>query len=327
MTAKKLIGSLSIIIASIHSTAALSSQYSPLPSRFSSPIEGLFNIPSFSETELQDKSGKFGIRVEAISSAVTMTNAQEAVRFDGETWRATPLWSYKISDEWQASFELPIIHHSSGFLDNSIDKFHETFQLRDGSRDDFDRNELVYGYSNQGNTDYLLTSSETDIGDLRVKLSHSLPFEAPLALHVHLKAPTGDEKSLMSSGSWDAGLSLSYLKKDLLSIPSLAASLEFGEHYLSNSDQIRNQNNWLTTLNGGLFWNVIKPVTLKGQLEARTALADSELEPIGGEALQITLGLSWQTSSESVWDFALVEDIKTDSTSDVTFLAQWSTEY
>ncbi|GAA3932331.1 DUF3187 family protein [Litoribacillus peritrichatus] len=300
----------------------------PIQSHFSSPIEGLFNIPSFSGTNIQAEGSKqFALRAEIISNAVAMSNSKESVRFDGETWRLTPRWRYGFKENWQFSLELPLIRHTSGFLDSSIDTFHETFQLREGSRDDFDRNELLYGYSNQGSLDYRLTDNTNGIGDLKLKISHQLPTNMPLTAHIHLKAPTGDEDDLMSSGSWDTGLSLSYLKPALFNVESLTTALEAGQHYLSSSDQVRHQNNWMTTLNAGLFWGISESVTLKSQLEAHTAIADSDLEPLGSEALQLTAGVTWQSSPDTAWDFALIEDIRTDSTSDASFLVEWSQSY
>jgi len=308
-----------------HATA---NSMQPISSHFSSPVENLFNIPSFSETDLlSSQKQSFTLRLEAVSNAVAMDNASEAVRFDGETWRLTPNWEMSLAENWQLSVELPLIRHTGGFLDNAIDQWHDVFNFREGSRGNFDRNELVYGYSQSNTTDFLLTNSENGLGDLKIKLSHRLPIELPLTLHMHLKAPTGDEDDLMGSGAWDAGLSISYLKKELFNIETLSASIEAGQHYLGDSDQIRNQKHHLSTLYGALFWNFYQGFTAKAQLEGRSQLSDSDLEPIGSEGLQTTLGLTWNSSDNSYWDFAFVEDIKTDSTADVTFLTSWTTEF
>lgn len=303
-------------------------EINPINSRFSSPIEGLFNIPGMSETQLLPTGQqKVGLKAEVVSNAVTMDNSTEIVRFDGETWRLTPTWAMSFKEGWQISAELPFIRHSSGFLDNSIDKFHEIFNFREGSRDDFPRNELVYGYQNGNDLDYLIQSSEEGIGDLRVQLSKTFDEDSPFIVHLHLKAPTGNEDKLMGSGSWDFGASVSYLKPQLLEVDSLSFAAELGQHYLGNADQVRNQKKHVTTLHTGIFWEATSHVTLKGQLESHTKLSESNLEPIESEALQLTLGLTLKTAGSQQWDIALSEDLKTDSTADITFFVEWSTLY
>ncbi|GLQ29782.1 DUF3187 family protein [Litoribrevibacter albus] len=300
----------------------------PINSRFSSPIEGLFNIPGMSEIQLLSSGQqKAGVKAEVVSNAVTMNDGAEIVRFDGETWRLTPTWSMGFDDGWQVSAELPLIRHSSGFLDNAIDKWHEIFNFREGSRDDFPRNELVYGYQNDNSVDYLITSSENGVGDLRLQLSKSFADELPFVLHFYLKAPTGDEDKLMGSGSWDLGTSLSYIKPQLFDIESLSLAAEVGQHYLGETDQVRNQKQHLTTLHAGLFWEAFSGFTLKSQLESHSKLAESSVEPAESEALQLTLGASITAMESQQWDIAFSEDVKTDSTADVTFFVEWSYRY
>ncbi|WP_386714703.1 DUF3187 family protein [Litoribrevibacter euphylliae] len=308
-------------------SAIAQAEVNPINSRFSSPIESLFNLPGMSETHLLDSGQtKARVKVEVVSNAVTMDNAPEVVRFDGETWRLTPSWSMGFDNGWQASAELPIVRHSSGFLDNSIDKFHEVFNFREGSRDDFPRNELVYGYQNGSDLDYIIQGSENGIGDLRLQLSKSFT-DSPFIVHLHLKAPTGDEDKLMGSGSWDAGASVSYLKTQIFEIDTLSFAAELGQHYLGDAEQIRNQKKHVTTLHTGIFWEAIPDVILKGQLESHSKLSESNLEPVESEALQLTLGLTLYTASSHQWDIAISEDLKTDSTADVTFFVEWTSLY
>jgi hypothetical protein len=255
-----------------------------------------------------------------------MSKPGEAVRFDGETWRITPNWKYGINDHWQLSIELPFIHHTNGFLDNAIDQWHQVFNFREGSRDDFARNELIYGYARNGNTEFLISSNETGIGDTRLKLSHTLYTQPLITSHFHLKAPTGHQSKLMSSGQWDAGLSLSALFQEILH-PSINFSIEAGQHYLGKSQQLTQQESWLTTLNTGLFCSLSQNWALKAQLEAHTQLTKSQLEPMSSDALQLTIGTSWMMSESNALDIAFTEDIRTDSTSDVTFLIEWKHMY
>lgn len=314
----------SLMTCSALPNALFASEFNPLNSRFSSPIENLFNLPAMSETQLLSSGQqRVQLKAEVVSSAVTMDQKSELVRFDGETWRLTPSWAMGFDGGWQITAEFPLMRHSSGFLDNSIDKWHEVFNFREGSRDDFPRNELVYGYQNGSTTDYLITDDEDGLGDLRLQVSKTLSEETPITLHLHIKAPTGDEDKLMGSGSWDVGISASYLKTALFEVESLAFAAEVGQHYLGDSDQVRNQKNYLTTLHTGVFWAVIPNVTLKAQLESHTKVSESELEPIESEALQTSLGVTWITESQHQWELAFTEDIKTDSTADVTFYLEW----
>lgn len=306
----------------VSAQAYSSSLVEPIPSRFSSPAEDLFNIPAFSGAQvLKEGQSRYSLQAEITSNAVVMNNANETVRFDGETWRLIPQWQFGLSDNLNFTVSLPLKRHSTGELDSFIDDFHNAFNLRDGSRDDFENDQLVYGYVTTGNqSDFLITDSKEGIGDLTTKLSYMNPFDLPFTAHLHIKAPTGDEDDLMGSGGWDFGLTASY--QDGFS-DQLFWAVEAGGHRLGESDQIRDQEDWLATANAGIFWKVITPITLKLQLESRSALSASELEPLGDPALQLTTGLTVKFRHHQ-FDAALIEDIKTDSTSDATFLLRWA---
>ena len=68
----------------------------------------------------------------------------------------------------------------------------------------------------------------------------------------------------------------------------------------------------------GLSYPLTDAWAVKGQPDYHYGqLIDSCRSALGGEALQGTVGLSWQVTPRFWSDFAMVEDLTADSTSDV----------
>lgn len=128
---------------------------------------------------------------------------------DAETTRLAVGADFQVSERWSFGFELPVISHSGGHLDSTIEDFHDVFGLPQNGRDLFPRDSV--------NIDLLspagrkrLDRSESAPGDLTVHARVRVAGGARSAWAVAFdaKAPTGDAKSFTGSGSWDGGLAL-----------------------------------------------------------------------------------------------------------------------
>ena len=131
---------------------------------------------------------------------------------DGETLRTALRARVGIVPRLEIGVEVPFLSQGPGFMDSTIDTFHEHLHLPDGGRTGFAHNQFRAGYVGDGDTVYVDTSpSGLRLGDVVLSATGALLVEhggcPALALTLAAKLPTGDYKTLAGSGSGDYGAS------------------------------------------------------------------------------------------------------------------------
>ncbi|MBW2470752.1 MAG: DUF3187 family protein, partial [Deltaproteobacteria bacterium] len=69
----------------------------------------------------------------------------------------------------------------------------------------------------------------------------------------------------------------------------------------------------------GIGWQATEIIQLKLQLDAQSALYDSDLKDIGDLALQLVMGSSLAFTDDIYLDISIAEDIKVLTAADVAF--------
>jgi len=132
---------------------------------------------------------------------------------DGETLRTSIDARFGISRRFEAGIEVPLLLHSGGLFDGTIDGYHDRFGFPDGGRPVFARDRFVAGYVGDGASVFIEgPPGGVGLGDVvlsgRLALSDPATRATAIALALELKLPTGDPDRLEGSGSLDYGASL-----------------------------------------------------------------------------------------------------------------------
>jgi hypothetical protein len=132
---------------------------------------------------------------------------------DGETARMTLGLAWGLGGRVTLEATLPLLAHGGGFLDPSINQFHDWFNLPDGGRPDFANDQYVIGLTDDGTTLFRGEApSGLGVGDLaletRVALARPAGDRFALAGVGTVELPTGGTGRLDGNGSLDAAAGL-----------------------------------------------------------------------------------------------------------------------
>ena len=148
-----------------------------------------------------------------LESAATMSPVDHAYYVDGETLRASLEARVGVGRRFEIGLELPVLLHTSGFLDGLIDSYHDRFHFPDGGRAPFAENQYVVGYTDGSRVLFLEDSpGGMRIGDLtlmgRFALRRASSGRQTVTGSLTVKLPTGDPERLDGSGHADYGAGL-----------------------------------------------------------------------------------------------------------------------
>ena len=130
---------------------------------------------------------------------------------DGETMRLLLSGSFGLGARLEAGVELPLLLHTGGFLDGTIESYHEALGFGDGGRSAFEQDRFIVAYADPDGT-YYLEGAPGGVrpGDVALTLRGSL-YESPtggsaVAATVGVEIPTGDADRLEGNGALDAAI-------------------------------------------------------------------------------------------------------------------------
>jgi hypothetical protein len=127
---------------------------------------------------------------------------------DDEATRASLTFAFQVGRRVNLGFEVPMISYGGGFMDSTIEDFHDALSLPQNDRDSKDHDLLNVDLI-AGSTRFRMSDDETGLGDAvlraRVLLAHGR--SAAWTAVLEAKAPTGEQSSFTGSGEWDYGLS------------------------------------------------------------------------------------------------------------------------
>ena len=152
--------------------------------------------------------------------------------------------------------------------------------------------------------------------------------EAPgrnLAARGSVKFATGDEDDLIGSDGVDVALSMAYT--DVVTMPAnIVLSAEAG--FVGGEDDALGSRQEQTIVFGGV--GLVYPLTnwaFKGQVTGHTKIYESDLSHLGDWALQGAIGVAFRFSDHFELEGSVIEDLKQDTTSDVTFQLMLTTTF
>ena len=293
----------------------------PLQLTNQSPFIQIFGMPvAESATILQSGQETSHIGINWANNYTTGNNPSEAILFDGESARVDIRWRYGF-DLWEFGVDVNYSRYSGGSLDNFIENWHGWFNLPNGGRETVGSDQLKYIYYRNGIAQLDITEGHSGFGDTRLTGAYQLSKRGrfDMALRGGIKIPTGKREHFLSSDGLDVNLAL--VLGDDVSLQRYQASYFFTAGVLWAADGeilAQYRQNSALYYNTGLIKDVSGNWQLKLQLDGHTKLYKSNLNQLG-DALQLSIGGSYRISNDLKIDFAVAEDVITDSSSDVTF--------
>ena len=319
------------ILTLILASAALAAQAqldAPFTTSNRNPFVAVYGLPMAESASLSNKGhwrSNGQIDIASHFSEKDRSNSSpdgEAIFIDGETYRFNWQLRYGLSDRIELGLDIPWVSHQGGGLDSFIDGFHNLTGLPDGNRTEFARDQLIYRYrdNRQNVIDY--TRSSQGLGDITLSMGYQLS-EQPLrqwALRASLKLPTAEQDLFIGSDASDLALTLQLSDQHWQANYNLSAHASLGVLKLGDGLLLPNRSkDWVVFGSTTLAWQANKNLTFKLQLDAHTAFYNSQLDQLGKDSLQLTMGGSTRLTKHWLLDIGVVEDLVVGSAPDVVF--------
>ncbi len=184
----------------------------PFSSHNQSPLIHSFGLPYVEGGRIVGKN-KFSVSsIFNLSSNSTNAHTQnEIVYFDGEMARVDLRARYGITKRFEIGFNLPLVNHSLGFMDSSIDGFHSAIGITGGARGVTPRGQMLYAYIQDSISLLNFNESSFGVGDISFELGLKLLEHKThsMALRAYLKLNNANKRKLLGSGTVDFSLQFS----------------------------------------------------------------------------------------------------------------------
>lgn len=297
----------------------------PLYSFNQSPLVQIYGLPALGGARVlgRDESN-LAIHLQIANNFTGSGNQTETLNLDGETHRLSLAWRRGLGNGSEWGFELPYLTHNGGFLDGAIERWHETFGLPNGSRDNSPRNRIDYRYTRNGVDLIRVDHPVSGLGDLRLSAAKQLAVPESsgggiMALRASLKLPTGNDTELLGSGSTDLALWLSAATTrppDTWNLYGGGGVLLMSKGDVLPSQQ-RNQAAFGTL---GISRKFFPNVAVNAQLDAHSPFYDGTgFRQMSAYALQGLLGFNWELLPRRYMEFSVSEDLAVNTSPDVVF--------
>ncbi len=286
-----------------------------------SPIAGLIGLPPQRSAAVTG-GWQFASHLAIASHWVVDSGADEALAFDGETTRWSFDAAYGFNDRWSLRVTLPFVQQDAGFLDSTINGWHDVFGMTDGGRAAAPDNQFAYRYQSPDLTIDQRNESR-GLGDARIELQQAFYRRADqvAAVVVGYKAGSGNDRDWLGSGAADIYSALRFSGAQRSSLP-LTWHGQIGYTRAGSSDLLaprQKRDLWFAGI--GLDWRVTPQWSLLAQYDAHGPVMSSDIEAIGGNAGILSFAARWRPDEHWAIDLGFTEDIPVESSPDITFQA------
>lgn len=302
---------------------AANNDHRPFSVRNYNPFTRVFGLPMYPDfNQVNPGQLSFELVSDIANHADASTNHNEAVVLDGESYLTNLLFRYGASQQLVVGVDIPHIADHTGFLDGVIEDWHDVMDLSNGNRQG-SNNRLRFIYTRDQIDLYEIDENSQGIGDIRLSAAYQLrsSVQSGLVLRTNLKLPTGNSDRLRGSDATDVSLDLSLYQELLLWGESVAVSSHGGVLILGDGDVLPDLQEELVLYGGaGLSWKTSGNLYLVTQVNGHSRYFDSELDELGTPSLQWVIGGRYHWPNKNLdLGMALVQDVFSDTTPDVTF--------
>jgi hypothetical protein len=256
--------------------------------------------------------------------------AQEVIFMDFESYHTRLGFLYGIDEDWALKVDVPYIYYGGGFLDSTVDSWHDTFSLPEGNRPDVPNNQfnIIYAQNRSGTPaiDININSSGGGLGDIQLAAARKLikSSNSALSLWSSIDLPSGDADKLRGNDAIDVAVWLagSYRLNQRWTTDANLGVLHPGENKLETLVVEDNVVFGYT----GIEWSPHSLFDLRVQLAGHTAFYENSELRILSSTYNIVFGGTIHVDACSDFDIAVSEDLKEGATPDVSFLFNWKTK-
>lgn len=292
------------------------------------PLNGLLGIPD-GWTSIRGPTAELSWQI--ANNAMGQQAGSESLLLDGETHSLNLRWQHRFGQRLSLGMEIPWMSHSGGFLDRSIDAWHDLLGLSDGIRPELPTDNLSYVYARDGDTAINMQSPTSGFGDLRTSAAWRLrqgrePSGRAGGISIDLTAdinwPTGDPDRLTGSGGTDVAAGLRAGRPAPFHAGGTGRfgwSAQAGILWPGDVDApLPPASGQIYYYDVSLAWAASQAVDAVLQVEGHSGAWQSQLKMLGKDAAQLGLGLLWRFARDYGMRLAILEDIRTDTTPDFT---------
>lgn len=296
-----------------------------IPLQNQSPLIAIFGLPT--PVDFVESKREFSLRLNVANNFVPRQSSKETLLLDGETSRLLMHYRQRVSDCWMFAFELPLVHHSGGFLDTFVDQWHEWFGLPESGRPNVASDQLNYQYTVDGVSVVQHDDVSSGVGDVSLVFTQRQQCGRGVGriLRAGVKLPTGDPDFLFGSGAMDAFADISQKFPNVYR--SLSASYTAGLLLMGKSQIDIKHHRQAVYGSLNLEIPLSENLSLDAQIAVQSPQIDSGLRVLSDWPVQLLIGASYQVSTSTVWSLALSEDPEYGTSSDVVFQVGMRTSY
>jgi len=289
-----------------------------------SPFAHVYGLPAFADaTVLDPGQTSFGVTSTIVSHSDLGVRPAETVSLDGEAYITDLALGFGVSDRLTVGITLPWVAYSGGVFDGAIEWWHDLWGFPNGVRDAQPDDELLIGYSRDGVNEFLLDSSGSGPGDVRVEAAYRLVGSAEtdfgLVLRGGVKLPTGEADKLRGSEAADFSLDVAVRKAFELPRGELVLLADAGALILGDGEVLSGlQRDTVGFAGAGAMWRLSERWRFNLQFYGQTSYFRSDLDELGSDSLSITVGGSYTwVESRMRLSLGVVEDLITDINPDI----------
>ncbi|MBH97187.1 MAG: hypothetical protein CMM56_01910 [Rhodospirillaceae bacterium] len=319
----RIINVLAVMIVLVTGSAK-AQEAAPFRTRNLSPLISVFGLPVW-ESSLPGEGPTFGFVSDIANHYSLSRKGNEELILDGETWKNSVFYRYKILDEVNIGIELPFYEISGGFLDDTVDAWHSFFGMPDGKRNLREEDGLRYLYKDVGTSSYFLDQRSSGIGDIQISFSRKFN---GLILKGTFKLPTGDKNILTGSGSTDISISV-FNQKQIMFAGDPAGIFWGAGLIVMNEPKLFTDRvkDWAGFGTLGMGWRVLPRVGLKLQFDFHSRFYESELDEMGISSIQVNTGGWWEIDERRRLNIAIGEDLMVRTAPDITIHFDFSWDF
>lgn len=220
----------------------------------------------------------------------------------------------------QLELLVPLINFSGGFLDSTVEGFHDTFSFSQAGRQGVARDGFLAGVQGTGGSLFIDEDPGTQIGD--IVLGAKFQLREPngkrryhLALETVAELPTGEEDGLTSNGSLDLGAQFLYTRYYTNACLHLSAGLI----YLGEWEELGIESQILPSFMVGWEQGLSKRSAAVFQATVtQTPFDDLGLDELSATSIQMTIGYKRVVLEDKVLFLGVTENLQNfDNTADV----------
>ena len=278
------------------------------------PLYLMFLTPEPDSPRLIEK-GRFmtSLSIDYTSIYIDETSEEWSALLDMEMMVVDLSLTYGITNRLDISLALPWVSQNDGFLDGSLETYHDFFGFPNYGREKGPTDKFGYHISVDDDDWFDARSGGLHLGESVVSVKMQLTSAGlrqgfTSSLLVALKIPTGDEDHGFGSGRFDQAL----IFLNQYRVSPFILYLNPGIVLLSDPETqgADIHVNDMMTLLAGIEYNVSDSLSLMGQFNFVTSpFHNTGIEQMDQDSLELALGFAVSISHDMIFEFAFSEDL------------------